>query len=264
MRTFKFFLYAIIFFYVCLSPYIVNSQTVQNTFGETNSLDRNSGLTKLKENLLVSLGIGFHYHNYQAVNLSFEDAHGGNVTGDVSNQFSSLLSFDIGIYYKVKNKLYISYESMDAFFSSSLRRNSLALYFGDLKNLSLKPLNLIPGFRFGTLRKRSEFQNISTTGVFVEGHNFDSTSLFYFNQNFISIGPVLKLSFLKKSNYQPFIATSFNYNFLNREGLYIKEDKTFIFNSEFVKNPSTQNFLSEKTPSKQTSFDFQISLGVSF
>jgi hypothetical protein len=69
----------------------------------------------------------------------------GNASGDISRSNKKIVSLEIGIYYKINNNFNIGLETQDSFFGSTLRRNLLAVNFGNVKIFNFKKTYIIPG-----------------------------------------------------------------------------------------------------------------------
>ena len=128
-----------------------------------------------------------------------------------------------------------------------------------LKFLILKKTFIIPGLIVGSLRKRVEFENLVTTNINIGGFNFDSNSLFFYDNNAFSFGPFFKFPVLRNKNFDIFASSSFN--FFIKEKIFIRENKTFFYRSAKIENYSNNIFSYDMKNRNNFSSDFSFSIG---
>lgn len=259
-------LYFISVFIIYFSSYNLNAQGFENSDLQNYSFEnqKNSFVNEIKKNLSTNIGFGFNQHSFSSVSFILNNVNIGNASGDIFSSNKKIVSLEIGIYYKINNNFNIGLETQDSFFGSTLRRNLFAVNFSNVKFFNFKKTYIIPGLRVGSLRKRVEFENLVTTNINIGGFNFDSSSLFFYDNNAFSFGPFFKFPVLRNKSFDIFASSSFNFNFFIKEKIFIRENKTFFYRSAKIENYSNNIFSYDMKNRNNFSSDFSFSIGFFF
>jgi|GEM_PF-2522713 len=249
---------AFLFSATVLLAQISFDETPVERYRNFNKVDK---LQQFHERFWVSLGLGYQNYQFPAASLNLSDGSTGSVVGSIPKTFTNAVSLDLGLFYRFKNNLMIGVETEDAFFDS-FRRDWLSVRY-DYKIFQNKnTIYFTPGLRAGRTRNKTLFKDLRSEGITIDGKNFNSETLFYYQRRVFAIGPSVMLAINSGRNVRLYISSVYHIPLASKRGVYVKENKNFFPESSFLEYTPDNSFLSSGTATNNFLNNFAVSAGI--